>query len=249
MGVWKAGNTMPFLNDIDPDDEALQRPVWGVFALVKDNLERVVMANIGWSIQLLPAIAALAFPQLPSVARVLLIFYSTIILTPATGVLFVWMARVNQRETLRLEMLREDFCNLALPSLLCLAPLFGSLGICYVVILLLSLVHILLLDVLARFTLLVLLVCALYWGPLFAEYPGRSSFFLLRQSLLLVWNYPGPTLITALIALLVAVAGVTSVAGFFLIAPVVIALLQTRRCFALLARERVQQKRFKVDTV
>src|SRR5579871_511321 len=119
---------MPFLDDIGPDDEALQRPIWGVFALVKDNLERVVAANVGWAIQLLPVIAALAFPQLPVAVRVLLLIYSAVVLTPATGILYVWMARVNQHEMLRLEMLKEDFRNLALPGLFCLAPLFGSLG-------------------------------------------------------------------------------------------------------------------------
>ncbi|HLI70418.1 MAG TPA: hypothetical protein VKV19_11730 [Ktedonobacteraceae bacterium] len=240
---------MPFLDDIDGDDDALQHPIWGAFALLKDNLERLMMANIGWSLQLLPAIAALAFPQLPFVVRLLLLLYSAIALTPATGILYTWMARVNQRETLRLEMLREDFRNLALPSLLRLAPLFGLLGIGYAVIVLLGLVHILLLDVLARFGLLVLLVCALYWGPLFAEYPGRSPFSILRQSLLLIWNYPGQTAVTGLFVILIAAGGVISIAGFFLIAPVIVALLQTRRCFALLAREQARQKKFKVDMV
>jgi hypothetical protein len=240
---------MPFLDTIDADDEALRRPVWGVFVLIKDNLERVMLANIGWSIQLLPAIAALAFPQVSTPVRVLLILYSLLMLAPATGVLYVWMARVNQRELLRLEMLKEDFLHLALPGLLCLAPLFCLLGIWGAGTFLLSLAHILLLDVLARFFLLVLLVSALYWGPLFAEYPGHSPLFLLRQSLLLVWKYPGLTIMTSLLALLVAALGIASVAGFFLIAPVVIALLQTRRCFILLARERVRHKRFKVGTV
>src|SRR6266851_4940069 len=110
---------MPFFHDTGADDEALERPIWGVFALVKDNLERVMLANIGWALQLLPALAALAFPQLPLALRLVL------------------------------------------------------------------------LDTLARFLFIILLVCALHWGPLFAEYPGHSVFFLLRKSLLLVWRYPG----------------------------------------------------------
>lgn len=240
---------MPFLDDIGADDEALRRPVWGVFALVKDNLERVVAVNIGWALQLLPAIAALAFPQIPLIARVLLVFYSALALMPATGVLFVWMARVNQHETLRLEMLKEDFRRLALPSLLCLAPLFGLLGICYALVPLLGLAHILLLDVLVRFILLILLVSAFYWGPLFAEYSDRSPLFLLRQSLLLLWNYPGQMLATCLVAALVVAIGVFSIAGFFSIAPVAAALLLTRRCFALLAREQARQNKFKVGAV
>lgn len=240
---------MPFLNDIGQDDEVLQRPIWGVFALVKDNLERMLMTNIGWSLQLMPAIAALAFPQLPLVARVLLALYSAVMLTPATGILFVWMARVNQRETLRLEMLKEDFRTLALPSVLCLAPLFASLGLWYLLILLFGLAHVLLLDVLARFALIVLLMSAVYWGPLFAEYPDRSPLFLLRRSLLLVWRYPGTTLLTGLLALLIAGVGVLSIAGFFLIMPVVAALVLTRRSFILLAREDARLKRVKESRI
>jgi hypothetical protein len=234
---------MPFLDDVGPDDEALQRPIWGVFALVKDNLERVLVANVGWSIQLLPAFAALAFPQLPLAVRVTLMIYSALTLTPATALLFVWMSRVNQHEMLRLEMLKEDVRELLLPSLLCLAPLLGLLGMYYAAVVLLSFAHILLLDVLARFVLLILLVSALYWGPLFAEYPGRSPFYLLRRSLLLLWRYPGTTLATGLLALLIMGIGVLSVAGFFLIAPAVATLLLTRRCFALLVRERLRQER------
>lgn len=248
--VWKAGiNQMPFLDDIGANDETLQHPIWGVFGLIKDNLERVIAANVGWSIQLLPAIAALAFPQLPSVLRVVFIIYSAAMLIPATGVLFVWMARVNQHEALHLETLKEDVRRLALPSLLSLAPLFGLLGINVLVIALLGLLHVLLLDVLARFTFLVLLVCSLYWGPLFAAYPGRLPSFLLRQSLLLVWKYPAPTLATGLLVVLVAAIGIGSIAGFFLIAPVVVALLQTRRCAALLARSRARQERIGVGTL
>jgi hypothetical protein len=224
------------MDDMGPDDEALRRPIRGAFVLVKDNLERVMAANIGWSIQLCPALAALAFPTLPAIVRVLLILYSSVMLAPASGMLFVWMARVSRGEMLGLDMLKEDFRELALRGLLCLAPLFGCVGICYMAIVLLSVLHILLLDVLARFALIVLLMCAVYWGPLFAVYPERSPFFLLQQSLLLLWRYPVATVLTALIAVLVAALGVVSIAGFFLIAPVVVALLLTRRCGILLAR-------------
>lgn len=240
---------MPFLDDIGPDDEALRRPIWGVFALVKDNLERVVVTNIGWALQLLPAIAALAFAQLPLIVRIILVVYSAVMLTPATALLFVWMARVNQHEMLRMEMLKEDLRELFLPSMLCLAPLFGLLGMYYVAVVLLSSAHILLLDALARFVLLILLASAVYWGPLFAEYPGASPLALLQRSLLLLWRYPGATIATGLLAFLVMGIGIFSIAGFFLIAPVVAALLVTRRCFALLARERTRQAKVKVGTV
>jgi hypothetical protein len=171
------------------------------------------------------------------------------VLVPATGLLFVWMGRICQQEPFRLEMFKEDIRALALPGFISLAPLFGSLGVCYLAILLLGLVHILLLDILVRFAFLLLWVCALYWGPLFAANPGRSPFFLLGQSLLLFWRYPGATVLTGLVALLAAALGVLSIGGFFLIVPVIIALLQTSRFYELMGRERTRRRRFKVDIV
>jgi len=237
---------MPFFHDTGADDEALGRPIWGVFALVKDNLERVMLANIAWSLQLFPAIGALAFPQLPLVLRVVLLLYTLTALAPATALLYVWMGRVCQGEMLRLEMLKGDLREQIMPSLQRLAPLFGILGFSYVSIVLLSFAHLLLLDTLARFLFLILLICALYWGPLFVEYPERSVFFLLRKSLLLVWKYPAPTLLSGLVVLLVAAFSTFTVVTFFVIGPVVIALLQTRRCLALLAREQARQGKLKV---
>jgi len=240
---------MPFLHDTGADEEALERPIWGVFALVKDNLERVMLANIGWALQLLPAIGALAFPQLPLIVRGVLLFYTLTALAPATALLYVWMGRVCQGELLRLEMVKEDVREQFVPSLQRLAPLFGILGFSYVLIVLLSFANLLLLDTLARFLFIILLVCALHWGPLFAEYPGRSVFFLLRKSLLLVWKYPGPTLLTGLVVLLVTLFGLFTVATFFVIVPAIVALLQTRRCLELLAREHIRAGRLKVSNI
>ncbi|MBA2395531.1 MAG: hypothetical protein H0V70_22600 [Ktedonobacteraceae bacterium] len=220
---------MPFFEDIGAEDEALRRPIWGAFALVKDNLERLITANIGWSLQLLPAIVAYGFVALPLIVRLLLVLYSLIALIPATGVLFRLMARVCQSETLRLDMLKEDLREMARPSFISLSPLLGMLALLFWLAVFSSTLHILLLDVLIRFTLLLLLVCALYWGPLFAEDPGRSAFFLLRQSALLAWRYPVPTLLTGCIVLFALIVGAVSIGGLFLIMPVVVALLQTRR--------------------
>jgi hypothetical protein len=234
---------MPFFDDTGAEDEALARPIWGVFALLRENLERVMLANIGWALQLFPVFGALAFPQLPLALRIVMVFYSLTALAPATALLYVWMARVAQGEMLRLETFKDDLREFALPGLLRLAPLFGFLGLSYLLIILLSFAHILLLDTLARFLLMILLVCALYWGPLFAEFPGRSIFFLLRQSLLLVWRYPGQTLLTGLVVLLATVLGLITIVPFFVIVPVVVVLLQTRRCLELLAREKMRQAR------
>ncbi len=236
---------MPFFEDIGSEDEILHRPIWGAFALVKDNLERLIVANIGWSLQLLPAIVAYGFVMLPPAVRILFVLYSFIVLVPATGVLFRLMARVCQSEMLRLDMLKEDLREVALPSFISLSPLLGTLALFFWLALFTSALHILLLDVLLRFFILALLVCSVYWGPLFAQYPGRSSLFLLRQSALLAWRYPVPTLQTGIVVVLAMVLGVVSIGGLFLIVPVVVALLQTRRCHELLAQEHLRQQKSK----
>jgi hypothetical protein len=240
---------MPFLYDMGTDDEVLQRPVRGTFALIKDNLERLLAINVGWTLQILPALAALGFPQLPDALRVLLLLYSATALAPATGLLFVWMSRVCQQEPLRLDSLKEDLRALTLPALLHLAPLYGSLGVCYLAIVFLGLLHVLLLDVLLRFLLLALAMCALYWGALFAEYPVYSPLFLLHQSLLLLWRYPGTTLLLGLLVLLIAGLGVFSIVGFFLLMPVLVALVQTRCYQALLGREQARVSKLKAGVL
>lgn len=234
---------MPFFEDIGPEDEVLHRPIWGAFALVKDNLERLIAANIGWSLQLLPAIVAYGFVPLPLIVRIVFVLYSLVALVPATGVLFRLMARVCQYETLRLDMIKEDFREMTRPSFISLSPLLAMLALFFWLAVFSSFLHILFLDVLIRFVLLVLLVCSLYWGPLFAEYPERSALFLLRQSALLAWRYPGPTIQTGIIVLLAMILGVVSIGGLFLIVPVVVALVQTRRCYELLAQERLRQQK------
>jgi len=234
---------MPFFEDIGADDEVLQRPIWGAFALIKDNLERLVITNLAWSLQFVPAMLALAFTGLPTILRVLLLLYSAIVLVPATGTLFRLMARVAGYEALRFELVKEEFHEVALRSFICLSPLFGMVGLLLWFTVLASFAHIILLDILMRFTLLVLFVCASYWGPLFAEYSMRSPLFILQQSLLLVWRYPAPTLLTGAVVLLAMIIGTVSIGGLFLIVPVVVALLQTRRCYELLARESARQQR------
>ena len=77
---------MPFLGDIDSRDEA-RGPIWGPFATIRDNVERLVALNLGWSVQLLPGVFALAFPQLPFGRRVAMGLYSATAAIPATAML------------------------------------------------------------------------------------------------------------------------------------------------------------------
>lgn len=234
---------MPFFEDIGADDEALQRPIWGAFALVKDNLEGLILANIGWALQLLPAVLAFCFVMLPLFVRIIFVLYSLVAIVPATGVLFKLMARVCQYETLRMDIVREDFRAVVRSSFVSLSPLAGALALIFWLSIFSSSLHIFLLDVLLRFTLLFLLVCSLYWGALFVEYPGRSALFLLRKSALLVWRYPLPTFQTGIVVVLALVLGAISIGGLVLIVPVVMALLQTRRCHTLLVQEALRRQR------
>jgi hypothetical protein len=89
-------------------------------------------------------------------------------------------------------------------------------------------VKFLLLDVLARLAILLLGVCSLYWGPLFAALPGASAMVVFHHSVILVWKYPLLTLLTGCAVVLSMIIGTFSVGGLFLIVPVLIALLETQ---------------------
>ena len=58
---------MPFVADIEARNDA-PGPIWGPFAVIRDNIESLVVLNLGWSLQLLPGVLALAFPAASSLA-------------------------------------------------------------------------------------------------------------------------------------------------------------------------------------
>ncbi|MBX5449331.1 hypothetical protein [Thermogemmatispora sp.] len=230
---------MPFFEEFEADvlsQETLRRPIWGAFALLRDQLERIVALNVGWALQLMPALVALAWPVLPLGLRLLLVAYSALALMPATALLFSGVARLNRQEPLDLAIMRDELRRLALPSLWTLAPLPGLCGLLCLLIVVVSPLQFLLLDVVLRLALLILLFSAAYWGPLFVAEPRQGAWSLLRWALRLAWRYPWATACSLFLALVVMLIGYLSVAGFFLMAPVLAALLLWRRTLVLLVR-------------
>lgn len=67
---------MPFLEDISPQHETQRGPLWEAFAVLHDQIERMVALNIVWALQTLPSMVGLAFPTLPLGLRVALVAYS-----------------------------------------------------------------------------------------------------------------------------------------------------------------------------
>lgn len=230
---------MPFLDDSGIRAEEHQGPVLGAFAVGLDQLERMVALNIAWAALLLPALAGLGFQALPLWLRTGLVACSLLALAPATGVLHFLLARACEGELLCLEMTREAIRQAARPALTRLAPLYtGLAGLA----LLAWWRPLLLVDVLARLGILLLLVTAIYWGPLFALRPELGAVRTLRESARLVGRYPWSTLRTSLAILAVSVLGVASVGGLFLAAPVLVGLMQMQ-----LYRHLMRTKEWKVS--
>jgi hypothetical protein len=235
---------MPFFDDTGIDTQAAQGPFWGAFATLRDQLERLIVLNIAWSIQLLPGVAALAFAELPAWARLLMLAYSGLAIAPATGALYALARLAAQGEPLSLELATGALRSLALPSFRVLAPLYSMLGVACAAIAALDTwraagTPLLALDVGLRLALLLGLTCANYWGPLFAQAPEQPTAALLRQSALLVWRYPGRALLASGAVLLVLLIGAISVGGLFLVVPVLAALLQTHMFLSLRQDDKV----------
>jgi hypothetical protein len=227
---------VPFFADIGARDEP-RGPIWAPFAVVRDNVERLVLVNLGWSLQLLPGILALAFSGLPLPVRAAMLLYSATATLPATGMLYALAADAARGEHLSLELAVARFRALARPSFRALAPLWGIFGLLiWVAVLAGPAVP----PVRTAATLAALLwaLCATYWGPLLVDRPDSSALALARRSARLVWRFPGETLATAAVVALALLVGLVSIGGLILIVPVVVALLHTHRALDLVARHR-----------
>lgn len=216
---------MPFLDDSGPRPEEERSPIWRSFALVKDQLERLIVLNLLWVLQCVPLFVAWAV-SMPAWLRALLTLYTIAALIPATGLLFALTERVSQGvpldKDLVLETLRETW-KASLTRLLPLYSLFAWLGWAAYFS---GQRGWLLPDALARLLFLLLLVVSLYWGGLFALRPDLGFLGMLRGSVRLFWHRPGRTLLMGLASLLAGLLGIVSIAGFFLIVPVLLALFQ-----------------------
>jgi hypothetical protein len=227
---------MPFDIDTNARDER-RGPIWAPFAVIRDNLERLVIVNLAWSIQLLPGVLALAFPELPGWTRMLMILYSATVLVPGTGVLYAMSMAATNGDHLSFELAKSFLRELTLPSFRCLGPLYGVFGV-LIWLGIFSNAAVPSLTTLATLIALLWTLCAIYWGPMLVHRPHQSAVTLAGQSIAIVWRHPDESLATGFVSAVAFVIGLISIGGFFLIVPVVITLLHSERYLALVGNDR-----------
>jgi hypothetical protein len=219
---------MPFLDDTGPRDER-RGPIWASFATIASQVERLVAANIGWALQLVPGLLALAFPQLPGWLRIVLGLYSATALPPATAVLFGIAAEACRGQHLDLGLAGELLRAYALRSARTLAPLYGTFGILIWAAVLSDARDIAPLVVVLTLVILLWSVCATFWGPLFVARPELSMAGMARESIRLTRRRPEGALATWAMVGLAWIVGAVSIGGLVLIVPMFVATLQTHR--------------------
>jgi hypothetical protein len=218
---------MPFVADLEARDEP-RGPIWHPFAVIRDNVERLVALNIGWSLQLLPGIAALVLPQLPLWFRVVLGLFSATAVIVTAGPFYGMVLAATQGEHLSVELAIEQLRALALPGVRALTPLYGVFGVLIWLAILVG-PALPLVTTMATLAGLLWFLCATYWGPCLVTNPASSALELAKRSIRLVWRYPLETLATAFVVAAALFIGMISIGGLVLIVPVAIALLQTAR--------------------
>jgi hypothetical protein len=226
---------MPFVADIEARNDA-PGPIWGPFAVIRDNIESLVVLNLGWSLQLLPGVLALAFAQLPPWVRIAMGFYSATAVIPATGVLYAMSLAATRGEQVSRELATLSWRQLSLPSFRVLTPLYGVFGLLIWLAILVG-PTMPVVTTLATLACLLWYLCATYWVPMLAVDPDADVVSVAGGSLRLVWRYPAETFVTGLAAAVALVIGMVSIGGLVLIVPVVIAMLHTQRYLDLMARE------------
>lgn len=219
---------MPFQDDTGINIDEHRGPLWSSFAIFGSQLERMILLNLGWAVQLAPAMAALVLTGLPTPVRVLMVVYTVVAIPPATAILYAMCARAAVEDMLHMDLLAEVFKDLAWPGLRTLAPLLGSLGLVAWLAQQANAAGLVLVSVLLQIALLTMLVTANYWGPLLVAHPHRPAHDLFQRALRLVWRYPAPSLLLSLVVVTAGAIGAISIGGLFLAVPVIIALLQTQ---------------------
>jgi hypothetical protein len=230
---------MPFFEDIGVKTDETRGPLRSTFALIADQIERIVALNLGWSLQLFPALAALAFDVLPLWLRVAMLSYSVVALGPATGILYVMIARAARGEMLRFDETRSAIRQYSLASLLRLMPLYSLFAWISLLDQILPVIRLGGLQALCRLALMLLAVLSIHWGPIFGNDPRQSPGKILAESARLFWKRPGSALGIGLVIVLLWVLGLLSIGGLFLIVPAAVAMLQTRLYFHLTRKESV----------
>jgi len=217
---------MPFPDDTGVRLEDHRGPLLSAFATLWDQVERMVMLNVAWAIHLLPLLGAVGFPELPRWLRIGMIAYSALAIAPATGVLFGALWQACDQELLSVELVRETLRRVGVASYTRLAPLYSLFVWLSLLALWAARRDLFVLDTVARLLFLLLGVCAMYWGPIFAEDPDRSLPAIVRRSVAVVLRYPLPSLLLSIGVVLALTLGLISVGGIFLVVPVLVALLQ-----------------------
>lgn len=217
---------MPFLDDSGPRPEQERGLLWRSIALIGEQLERIVLLNILWALQLVPFLAAWAFPSLPFWLRTLFMLYSAFAFIPATATLFAVLDQVNEGLPLDVEMIKAGFRAQFVPSLTKLLPLYSLFYWLALLSVFAAQNEILFLDAVTRLLILLLAVFSVYWGGALVSEPHLSAPKIFTASMRLFWLKPGPTLLGALLCLIALALGLISIGGIFLIVPVLIVLIQ-----------------------
>jgi hypothetical protein len=219
---------MPFFDDSGPRPEEEHGLLWRSAALIGDQLERMILLNIFWAAQLLPALAAWAFGGLPVWLRIAFTLYTALALIPATAVLFDMLTQTARQVPLSIEMAKESLKTRWKPAFMKLMPLYSLFFWLGLAASLDSQNNIQMLDVTAQLGLLFLALFSLYWGALFTVHPEDSLIKIFTASVRQVWRKPGQTLLAALLTLAALILGVISIGGIFLIVPVLVVLIQVQ---------------------
>lgn len=228
---------MPFFDDSGPRIEEQHSPLERSFALVRDQLERMVALNILWAVQSAPLLIAWAFPA-PDLVRVLFTLYTALAIPPATAILFAILAHVSSGESVDRHLLLECVQSHLKVGLLKLMPLYSLFFWLIVVMNFAADQGWAVLDVLAQLLILLLLTISLYWGPLIAAHPEWSLWQIGSGAVRLFWDHPGHTLLLGVVCAVALFFGIISIAGFVLIVPVLIMLFQTEFARAVLENRR-----------
>lgn len=217
---------MPFFDDSGPRIEEADGPFARTFALLRDQLERMVGLNLLWATQALPLVLAWALP-LPDILRVILTLYSAVAIPPANAALFAVVREVTQGEPVGWAMITENVRAQLKPGLLKLMPLYSLFFWLGALAVFAGEQGWLIVDVLVRLLLLLVLFASLYWGPLLVAYPEWSLFQVMRHAAQLAWRNLWHTLLLGAFCLAALLLGIISIGGLVLIVPTLIVLFQT----------------------
>lgn len=219
---------MPFFDDSGVKLEEFPGPLWRVFGLFGEQIERLIAVNLAWSVQLLPAIVAFAFPDLPLAVRAVLTVCTLAALPPASAWLVSMVIDASRQEALNVALARERWQQAAWPGLRTLGPLLGLLGLLWWSAAQLTGAGLDLLAALVFLALLVVANSANYWGLLTVLHPDWLAPRVCAEALRLWWRHPVPTLLLSGMVLIAGLIGMLSVGGLFLAVPVIVVLLQTQ---------------------